>query len=192
MVNGDLKSFRLKGPLLAQHVNFSETQFLALSPPMPSAAPRTPRVRKDEPLPESDESGRVEPVENNVVIVYPAQRFLAARNPFKLPYPQRTPSWQIGCQSRRSPCAPFVLTTSVLPELTVATPTERPRHRMALHLLTAALHAAVTNGVNGTASPAPPQNCHRPTGDNSRSPTVVTADNGTGTTVVTRDNGPPA
>jgi hypothetical protein len=81
-------------------------------------------------------------------------------------------------------------TTAPVPaEPAAATPTEEPRNRVALQLLTAALRAAVANGVNGAVSSTPPQSCHRPTGDNGNSHTVATAANGPGPTVVTGDNG---
>ena len=83
----------------------------------------------------------------------------------------------------------FAQLDATAPVEPVATPTEGPRHRMALQLLTAALRAAVANGVNGATSPTPPQGCHRPTGDNGHSHTVTTADNSPRPTVVTGDNG---
>jgi hypothetical protein len=75
-------------------------------------------------------------------------------------------------------------------EPAVVTPAEGPRNHVALQLLTAALRAAVANGVNGAAPPTPPPGCHRPTAENGEDRTVATADNGQGHPVATVDNGP--
>jgi hypothetical protein len=72
------------------------------------------------------------------------------------------------------------------PEPAADTPAEGPRNRMALELLTAALRAAVANGVNGTALPP---DFHRPTGDNGAGRTAATGDNGQGPAVATAVNG---